>query len=168
VNRAIAEAINAGEIVAVGVLHLVRNTLVTALAGVQDVGAELGTAGVAAVRGSIKAAYGIGADVGTVAREAIRGTVTAAEAIGGDVGGAARSPRAARSRPPGTWAVTWRRSRAARWRAAWRRRASSAWTSARWPATRRAARWRRRIASAARPAAPCARRCRAAWPACAR
>src|ERR1043166_8713560 len=71
VQRAIQDAINVGEIISVGVLHLVRNTLVTALAGVQDVGAEIGTAGVTAVRGSIKAAYGIGADLGTVAREAI-------------------------------------------------------------------------------------------------
>ena len=60
VQRAIQSAINSGEIIAVGVLHLVRTTIVTALAGVQDVGAEIGTAAVAAVRGSIKAAHSIG------------------------------------------------------------------------------------------------------------
>ena len=49
IQRAIQSAINSGEIVAVGVLHLVRTTIVTALAGVQDVGAEVGTAAVAAV-----------------------------------------------------------------------------------------------------------------------
>src|SRR5262245_57624992 len=75
VQRAIQETINAGEIVAVGVLHVVRNTLVTALGGVRDVGAEIGSAAVAAVRGAIKAAYAVGADLGVVAREAIRGTV---------------------------------------------------------------------------------------------
>ena len=90
-QRAIQGAINSGEIVAVGVLHLVRQTIVSVLTGVQEVGAELGAAAVAAVRGSIKAAYSIGADLGIVAREAIRGTVTAAEQIGGDLGGVARS-----------------------------------------------------------------------------
>ena len=72
-------------------LHLVRTTIVTALAGVQDVGAEIGTAAVAAVRGSIKAAHSIGGDLGAVARESIRGTVVAAASIGGELGGVARS-----------------------------------------------------------------------------
>src|SRR5882672_7137156 len=83
VQRTIEDAINSGEIIAVGVLNLVKNTILTALVGVQDVGAALGVAGVAAVRGSIKAAAAIGGDLGAVAREAIRGTVTAAEQIGG-------------------------------------------------------------------------------------
>ena len=91
VQRAIQSAINSGEIIAVGVLHLVRTTIVTALAGVQDVGAEIGTAAVAAVRGSIKAAHSIGGDLGAVARESIRGTVVAAASIGGELGGVARS-----------------------------------------------------------------------------
>src|SRR4029453_17039953 len=90
VERAIQGAINSGEIVAVGVLHLVRDTVVTVLAGAQNVGAEIGNAAVAAVRGSIKAAHSMGADLGEVAREAIRGTVTAAESIGGEVGSVAR------------------------------------------------------------------------------
>ena len=90
-QRVIQEAIDGGEIIAVGVLHLVRKTIVSALSGVQNVGAELGAATVTAVRGSIKAAYSIGGDLGTVAREAIRGTVTAAEEIGGDLSGVARS-----------------------------------------------------------------------------
>src|SRR5882672_6832354 len=91
VQRTIEDAINSGEIIAVGVLNLVKNTILTALVGVQDVGAALGVAGVAAVRGSIKAAAAIGGDLGAVAREAIRGTVTAAEQIGGELGGVARS-----------------------------------------------------------------------------
>src|SRR2546421_7442998 len=89
VQRTIEDAIDSGEIIAVGVLNLVKNTILTALVGVQDVGAALGVAGVAAVRGSIKAAAAIGGDLGAVAREAIRGTVTAAEQIGGGQGRAA-------------------------------------------------------------------------------
>src|SRR5256885_5542645 len=91
VQRTIEDTIDSGEIIAVGVLNLVKNTILTALVGVQDVGAALGVAGVAAVRGSIKAAAAIGGDLGAVAREAIRGTVTAAEQIGGELGGVARS-----------------------------------------------------------------------------
>src|SRR5947207_10955891 len=91
VQRTVEDAIDSGEIIAVGVLNLVKNTILTALVGVQDVGAALGVAGVAAVRGSIKAAAAIGGDLGAVAREAIRGTVTAAEQIGGELGGVARS-----------------------------------------------------------------------------
>src|SRR6267378_2677994 len=91
VQRTIEDAINSGEIIAVGVLNLVKNTILTALVGVQDVGAALGVAGVAAVRGSIKAAAAIGGDLGAVAREAIRGTVAAARDVGADVVKLARS-----------------------------------------------------------------------------
>jgi len=38
VQRTIEDAINSGEIIAVGVLNLVKNTILTALVGVQDVG----------------------------------------------------------------------------------------------------------------------------------
>src|SRR5262249_54403614 len=84
VSRVVREAITVGEIVSVGVVNLVRNTLVTALAGARDVGAEVGTAATAAVRGSIKAAAEIGGDLGTVAKQAVKGTVQAGGAIGGD------------------------------------------------------------------------------------
>jgi hypothetical protein len=90
-QRAIQRTMNSSEVIAVGILNLVRSTLVTALAGVKDVGAELGSAAVTAVRGSIRAAQEIGGDLGLVVREAIRGTITAAEQIGGDLGGTARS-----------------------------------------------------------------------------
>jgi phosphoserine phosphatase len=83
--------ITSTEIVAVGVLNLVKSTIVTAVAGAQDVGAALAEAGVSAVRGAIRAAREIGADIGAVAREAIRGTVAAAGEIGGDVAAVARS-----------------------------------------------------------------------------
>ncbi len=86
VQRTIEDAINSGEIIAVGVLNLVKNTILTALVGVQDVGAALGVAGVAAVRGSIKAAAAIGG-----ARRAVEGTVAAARELGADVVELARS-----------------------------------------------------------------------------
>ncbi|PYO01195.1 MAG: hypothetical protein DMD91_08350 [Candidatus Rokuibacteriota bacterium] len=91
VQRAIHDAFNRSDLIGVGVLNLARNTIVTALAGVQDVGAELGGAAVAVARGAIRAAYRISGDLGSVAREAVRGTITAAKEIGGDVGGAANS-----------------------------------------------------------------------------
>ena len=56
VARTVQNAMSVGEIVSVGVVNLVRSTLVTALAGARDVGAELGTAATSAVRGSIRAA----------------------------------------------------------------------------------------------------------------
>jgi hypothetical protein len=90
-QRGIREVITSGEIISVGVVNLVRNTLVTALAGVQDVGRELGSAAVTAVRGSIRAADEIGADLGVVAKHAIKGTLQAAAEIGGELGGVARS-----------------------------------------------------------------------------
>ena len=98
-------------------LHLVRSTLVTALAGAQEVGAEVGTAALAAVRGAIRAAASIGADLGGVAREAIRGN---GDRRGGDRRrlGVARSAAAARSRPPVTSAVTSPSSRGGQSRAA--------------------------------------------------
>ena len=91
VARAVQNAISIGEIVSVGVVNLVRSTLVTALAGARDVGAELGTAATAAVRGSIRAAAEIGGDLGVVAKQAVKGTVQAAQEIGGDLGSVARS-----------------------------------------------------------------------------
>jgi hypothetical protein len=91
VQRFVETAISSGQVLSVGVLDLVRTTLVTALAGARDVGAELGTVAVSAVRGSIRAAHEIGSDVGAVVRSAIRGTIEAAEEIGGDLGGVAKS-----------------------------------------------------------------------------
>lgn len=91
IQRAVQAAISSGEIVSVGVLNLVKNTLVVALAGARDVGGEIGAAAVTAVRGSIKAANEIGADLGTVAKHAIIGTIEAAEAIGGELSGVAKS-----------------------------------------------------------------------------
>jgi hypothetical protein len=91
VPRAVRSAINSGEIISVGVLNLVKNTLVAALGGARDVGEELGSTALTVVRGSIKAAHAIGGDLGAVVKHAIKGTIEAAEEIGGELGGAARS-----------------------------------------------------------------------------
>jgi hypothetical protein len=90
VQRAIRGTITGGEVISVGVLNLVRNTLVTAVSGARDVGSELGLTAVATVRGTIRAAYSIGGDLGMVAESAARGAVRAAAEVGGDVGAVAR------------------------------------------------------------------------------
>jgi len=91
VQRFVEATISSGRVLSVGVLDLVRSTLVAAAAGVRDVGAELGNIAVSAVRGSIRAAHDIGGDVGIVARSAIRGTIEAADEIGADLGDVAKS-----------------------------------------------------------------------------
>src|SRR5262245_58348922 len=90
-EQAIQRAVSGGGTVSVGLVNLVMNTLVTAISGARDVGGEMGTAAVAAVRGSIRAASEIGADLGAVARYSIMGTIEGAGQIGGELGGAARS-----------------------------------------------------------------------------
>src|SRR5262249_31414923 len=85
VPRVVERTLGQSDLIAVGVLSLVRDTIVAALAGAKDVGGELRGAAVAATRGAIKAAYLISGDLGSVAREAVRGTVGAAKQIGGDV-----------------------------------------------------------------------------------
>ena len=89
VERGLDTAVRSGEVLSVGVVNLVKNTLLTALTGVREVGGELATTGVDAVRGAIRATADIGGDLGAVARHAIRGTIAAAEDIGGQLGGAA-------------------------------------------------------------------------------
>jgi hypothetical protein len=91
VARTVQQAISIGEVVSVGVLNLVRSTLVTAVAGARDVSGELGVAATAAVRASIRAAGEVGGDLGLIAKQAIKGTIEATQEIGGDVGLAARS-----------------------------------------------------------------------------
>ena len=122
--RAVQSAITSSEIIAVGVLNLVRTTIVTALSGVQDVGAEIGAAAVAAVRGPIQRRHSIGADLGArrarvdpgngrrraasiggelAARRAqpSRGAVKAAGDVGGDIATAAQRSVEGTARPPG-------------------------------------------------------------------
>src|SRR5262249_46469291 len=88
-EQAIQRAVTGGGTVSVGLVNLVKNTLVTAISGARDVGGEMGTAAVAAVRGSIRAASEIGADLGAGARDSIMGTSEAAEQSGGERGRAA-------------------------------------------------------------------------------
>ena len=56
IQRSVAAAITSGETLSVGVGALVRNTLVAAAQGARDVGAAIAQVGIAAVRGSIRAA----------------------------------------------------------------------------------------------------------------
>ena len=91
INGAIDRAIGSAEIIATGVVNLVKNTLVTTLSGVRDVGGEVSDAAMAAVRGSIRAVEAIGGDLGNVAKQAIKGTIHAVEEIGGDLGSVVRS-----------------------------------------------------------------------------
>ncbi len=58
VARTVQEVIDTGEAISVGVVSLVKNTALAAFSGAREVGAEAGSAGVAAIRGSIAAARG--------------------------------------------------------------------------------------------------------------
>src|SRR2546430_12142358 len=49
-EQAIQKAVSGGGTVSVGLVNLVKNTLVSAISGARDVGGEMGTAAVAAVR----------------------------------------------------------------------------------------------------------------------
>src|SRR5262245_4247870 len=83
-DRAIGRTINAAEIIATGVINLVRNTLVTTLSGARDVSGEVVGAAVIAVRGSIRAVEEIGGDLGNVDEDAIKGTLTEVRDMGGE------------------------------------------------------------------------------------
>jgi hypothetical protein len=74
------------EAVSVGLVHALTDTVITAVRGAQDVGAEIGSTAVGAVRGSIRAAEDIGGDLGRLARTAADGAVTATRQVGGEVG----------------------------------------------------------------------------------
>src|SRR5262249_62169522 len=87
-EQAIQRAVSGGGTVSVGLVNLVMNTLVTAISGARDVGGEMGTAAVAAVRGSVRAASEVGAHPGAVARHSILGTIAAGATIGGGPAGA--------------------------------------------------------------------------------
>jgi len=67
--------------VAGGVVDLLARTAVTALSGVRDVGAEVGSVTITAIRGSVRAAGEIGADVGRLAAGATEGAIEAADRI---------------------------------------------------------------------------------------
>src|SRR5262245_42813154 len=89
--QAVPEPTNRGGRIAAGVVNLVANTAVSALAGARDVGAELGGLAVNAVKGSIRAAGEIGADVGRLAVDAAEGAIHAADRITTAAGRAANN-----------------------------------------------------------------------------
>jgi hypothetical protein len=74
-----------------GVVRLVQNSILTALAGMRDVGSEVGHVAVSAVRGSIRAAGEIGADVGRLALDVAEGAIDAADRLTAAVGRAANN-----------------------------------------------------------------------------
>jgi len=76
-----APAQNGTVAVAAGVVDLVTRTAATALSGVRDVGVEVGSVAVTAVRGSVQAVGEIGADVGRLAAGAAEGAISAADRI---------------------------------------------------------------------------------------
>jgi hypothetical protein len=69
----------------VGVLHLTERTLLEAVRAVEDIGSELGTTAVSAVRGSIKAAEEIGSDLVQVGKGVSRGVAEPARRLGDGV-----------------------------------------------------------------------------------
>ena len=85
VAQTVQEAINTGEAISIGAVNFVRNTALAALSGAKDVGVEVGSVAVAAVRGSIVAATEIGGDLGRVSGRALNGTFGAAREIGNDL-----------------------------------------------------------------------------------
>jgi hypothetical protein len=85
VARTVQEAIDTGEAISVGAVNLVKNTALAAISGARDVGAEAGSAAVAAVRGSIAAAMAIGGDLGRISGRVLTGTFGAAREVGNDL-----------------------------------------------------------------------------------
>jgi hypothetical protein len=101
--RMVQEAIGTGEAISVGAVNLVKNTARAAISAAQDVGAEAGSAAIAAVRGSIAAAREIGGDLGRIGGLVLNGTRGAAREIGNDLmdlvtAGGARRPLAKATR----------------------------------------------------------------------
>jgi hypothetical protein len=79
----VQEAIDdTGEAISVGAVNLVKNTARAAISGAREVGAEAGSAAVAAVRGSLAAAREIGGDLGRISGLVLNGTFGAAREIG--------------------------------------------------------------------------------------
>ncbi len=83
--RTVQDAIDTGEAISVGAVNLVKNTARAAISGTRDIGAEAGSAAVAAVRGSIAAAREIGGDLGRISGLVLNGTFGAAREIGNDL-----------------------------------------------------------------------------------
>jgi hypothetical protein len=85
VPEAIRTTLQGAEALSTGLVHAVTGTMVTAVRGVQEVGAEIGSTAVSAVRGSIRAAEEIGGDLGRLAVHATSGAVGAGRDVGVEV-----------------------------------------------------------------------------------
>ncbi|HEY7655157.1 MAG TPA: hypothetical protein VIG07_20245 [Methylomirabilota bacterium] len=97
-----------------GTLRRLKDTVVTTLAGVLDVGSEVGAVAVSAARGTIRAAGEIGADVGRVALRAAGGALQAADRISAAAGRAIIAPKMVGAGPaPGRPVVATERSTSA-------------------------------------------------------
>jgi hypothetical protein len=71
VTRAVQDVTGAAEALAVGAVHLTRNTLAAGLEAVEDVGGRIGSLAVATARGATKAASEIGGDLGDLAKDTV-------------------------------------------------------------------------------------------------
>jgi hypothetical protein len=104
VARTVQEALDIGQAISVGAVNLVKDTACAAISAARDVGAEAGSAAVAAVQGSIVAATEIGGDLGRLSERVLIGTFGAARGMGKDLmdlvtaGGAKRPLAKATSR----------------------------------------------------------------------
>jgi len=85
VKSIVSTAVGTAEALSVGVLHLTERTLLEALHAVEDIGSELGSTAVRAVRGSIKAAEEIGGDLVQVGKDVSRGVAEPARQLGDGV-----------------------------------------------------------------------------------
>lgn len=86
IPNAISSTFAGVEALSVGAVNVLTGTVVSALRGIQEIGGELGSTAVVAVRGSIRAAEEIGGDLSRVAKNVVNGAVTAGREVGRDVG----------------------------------------------------------------------------------
>jgi len=111
VQSIVSTAVGAGGALSVGVLHLTERTLLEALRAVEDIGSELGSTAVWAVRGSIKAAEGIGGDLVQVGKDISHGVAEPARQLGDGVARLASEWTAGRGARKGLAKANARRSR---------------------------------------------------------
>src|SRR4029450_12849282 len=86
VPDALRTTLHGAEALSIGLVHALTETAVTAVRGVQEVGAEIGTTALSAVRGSIRAAEEIGGDLRRLGLNATAGAVDAGRGVGGEFG----------------------------------------------------------------------------------
>ena len=105
VPRVLLGAVNGVEVVAVGVLQLARDVLVSAVSGAANVGTEAVTATVAGARGVVSAASQMVGDVAGTARDTLLATIeTARRSRRGLARAASRRAAAAMTEKPGAGA----------------------------------------------------------------